>query len=393
MAIDYNRQYVGARYVPKFFENPDGSWDWAAGFQYEPLTMVKYGSNTFTSKKLVPSTIGSPNNNSEYWANTGDYTGAINALQQSVLEINNWINNSQTLKNKKILMVADSYGGSTGWTGYVSAALAANGIPYDVVQQNGAGFTTQIKFYDLYINSPTPSEYTDVIVGGGINDTGTTQELINAGILQFANACKANNSKFHFLNFGDCWNNPTRRGQARQNNLRFQRACALYNVNFPYNAFGVLHSPSFFQSDGVHPTEAASILLGELVSNYIFTEKFEYNLYYSYSTDIMAYFKNGYYTLDCNRAGIYTEFTISVNTEYNAGNAVSIFHVFNPTDAVVYISGYFHVLTATGNKFYPGKIKIENGNAYITLIGNPETINATGCFIYVDNFTVQSDIL
>lgn len=80
MGVDYNRQYIGARYVPTFFNNPDGSWDWAPGFQYEPLTIVKYGTNTFTSKKLVPDNIGTPNIEKDYWAMTGDYNGAILAL-------------------------------------------------------------------------------------------------------------------------------------------------------------------------------------------------------------------------------------------------------------------------------------------------------------------------
>lgn len=91
MATEYNRQYVGARYVPQFFNNPDGSWDWAQGFQYEPLTMVKYGENTYTSKGLVPGTVGNPNLNPQYWALTGNYNGAI-------MQLNNEIN--QLIKSK-----------------------------------------------------------------------------------------------------------------------------------------------------------------------------------------------------------------------------------------------------------------------------------------------------
>lgn len=87
MATEYNRQYVGARYVPVFFNNPDGSWDWASGFSYEPLTMVKYGTNTYTSKSQVPATVGAPNLNPEYWAQTGDYNGAIINIGNSVSEL------------------------------------------------------------------------------------------------------------------------------------------------------------------------------------------------------------------------------------------------------------------------------------------------------------------
>lgn len=39
MAVDYNRQYVGARYVPKVFENSTGGMEWEANTFYEPLTL------------------------------------------------------------------------------------------------------------------------------------------------------------------------------------------------------------------------------------------------------------------------------------------------------------------------------------------------------------------
>lgn len=73
-------QYVGARYVPVFYQNPNGTWDWLSGVQYEPLTIVKYGTSTYTSKQLVPATVGAPNTAPEYWALTGDYNGAILSL-------------------------------------------------------------------------------------------------------------------------------------------------------------------------------------------------------------------------------------------------------------------------------------------------------------------------
>ena len=86
MVVGYNRQYVGARYVPKFFENVNGSWEWAQGFQYEPLTIVRYGDNSYTSKKMVPDTVGSPNLNPEYWANTGNYNGMIQEIQNQLVQ-------------------------------------------------------------------------------------------------------------------------------------------------------------------------------------------------------------------------------------------------------------------------------------------------------------------
>ena len=46
-----NRQYVGARYVPKIM----GEWNKA--LQYEALSVVTYMGNSFTSKVPVPANI------------------------------------------------------------------------------------------------------------------------------------------------------------------------------------------------------------------------------------------------------------------------------------------------------------------------------------------------
>lgn len=81
------RQYIGARYVPKFYENTQGGTDWESGFAYEPLTIVTYNGNSFTSKKTVPATVGAPNLNPEYWASTGIYNAQIDEYREEVQDI------------------------------------------------------------------------------------------------------------------------------------------------------------------------------------------------------------------------------------------------------------------------------------------------------------------
>lgn len=71
------RPYVGARYVPKFFDDGNGSTEWAGDtVSYEPLTIVTYLNNSYTSKKPVP--VGVDISNTDYWALTGNYNAAIN---------------------------------------------------------------------------------------------------------------------------------------------------------------------------------------------------------------------------------------------------------------------------------------------------------------------------
>lgn len=77
-------QYVGARYVPVFYKNPNGSWDWEAGASYEPLTIVKYGESSFISRMLVPPSVGAPNTSPEYWAQTGNYNGYLLEIQEQI---------------------------------------------------------------------------------------------------------------------------------------------------------------------------------------------------------------------------------------------------------------------------------------------------------------------
>lgn len=84
-------QYIGARYVPKFYENSDGTEEWRAGVEYEPLTIVTWNGNSYTSKKPIPSTVGAPSDNPSYWVATGifnqqiaDLTNRVNALGEEI---------------------------------------------------------------------------------------------------------------------------------------------------------------------------------------------------------------------------------------------------------------------------------------------------------------------
>lgn len=80
------RQYIGARYVPKFYDY-NGSPNWRPGIEYENLTIVTKNGNSYTSKKPVPSNIGEPENNPEYWVSTGLYNEQVEAYRQLSLAL------------------------------------------------------------------------------------------------------------------------------------------------------------------------------------------------------------------------------------------------------------------------------------------------------------------
>lgn len=73
-----NRQYVGARYVPKIM----GEWNKA--LQYEALSVVTYMGNSFTSKVSVPSNVEITDG--KYWVNTGNYNAQVEAYRKETLE-------------------------------------------------------------------------------------------------------------------------------------------------------------------------------------------------------------------------------------------------------------------------------------------------------------------
>lgn len=85
------RQYIGARYVPKFYQNSvDGSASWESNVVYEPLTYVTLtNGHMYISKKQVPATIGTPASNADYWLDVGNYNGFIEELQNQIDAINN----------------------------------------------------------------------------------------------------------------------------------------------------------------------------------------------------------------------------------------------------------------------------------------------------------------
>lgn len=73
------RQYVGARYVPVFAD----PLEWSDQREYEPLTIVTYQGNSYTSMQSVP--VGVDIDNTAYWAQTGNYNAQIEAYRQEVL--------------------------------------------------------------------------------------------------------------------------------------------------------------------------------------------------------------------------------------------------------------------------------------------------------------------
>ena len=189
------RQYIGARYVPKFYENSAGTAEWRSGVIYEPLTIVTWNGNSYTSKKAVPAEIGDPSSNPAYWVATGLFNEQIAALSGDVDAIETRMDSAETTLNRlvagrKFIFIADSYGTGEGSEGpvnsFIDRCTVALGLTENVDYWKNAvggasfhGWNGRRSFRSLLEEvTPTDNAYiTDVVVCGGINDAATGADL------------------------------------------------------------------------------------------------------------------------------------------------------------------------------------------------------------------------
>lgn len=79
------KQYIGARYVPKFYVDVTGGNNWSDSVPYEPLTIVTHLNTFYISRKTVP--VGVSISNTEYWLVTGSYNSQFESYRQAVLSV------------------------------------------------------------------------------------------------------------------------------------------------------------------------------------------------------------------------------------------------------------------------------------------------------------------
>ena len=90
------REYIGARYVPLMM----GDWDDTA--TYEPLSIVLYQGNSYTSRQYVPA--GIEITNETYWACSGNYNAQVEAYREEVQTFDDRI---ETLEEKFPINTSD----------------------------------------------------------------------------------------------------------------------------------------------------------------------------------------------------------------------------------------------------------------------------------------------
>lgn len=287
-------QYIGARYVPKFFENSDGTEEWRAGVEYEPFTIVTYNNNSYTSKKPVPSNIGNPSDNPSYWVSTGVYNAYVEQLRQDVIqykaetsediaELDNKIDN---LGARKVLFISDSYcdtnrgGYANGiFTRFCNYAGLTPGTDAFLSAKGGAGFagagqgkTFSDLLTDWYNANRTKAEsITDIFVAGGANDTAETAAAINTGKAAFIALCGQYipGAKIHIAMCSGFLQASSRRPLMATVRTVYYTA-SQSNVIFVLNAHLPMMRVGMFY-DTVHPNASGCTAIGFQLANHLLT--------------------------------------------------------------------------------------------------------------------------
>lgn len=288
------RQYIGARYVPKFFSDESGDTQWRDSVPYEALTVVTYLGNSYTSKKPVP--IGVQIDDSEYWALTGNYNAQVEQYRQDVeqykQDVETYRNEVVALENKvnkKYVIMADSYGnfnpesGHYSWTDYVINELGLDAVNISV---GNRGFVhnpivgTFLTGLQEAVNNGTiadPTLITDIIVGAGANDmggitlAGVTKKNVIDAITAFCAYCKTTfpNARVGIAMIGSTLGNSGPYYTSFYDTLEAYKTVIDHGGYYIENSECILMDRSLISVDGVHPTPEGFDWLGKHMVNAI----------------------------------------------------------------------------------------------------------------------------
>lgn len=263
-----NRQYVGARYVPKIM----GEWNRA--LQYEALSIVTYKGNSFTSKVPVPANVDITNNS--YWVNTGNYNAQVEAYRQETARLKNDLNNeiiNRTNATKdNILWIGDSYSVNYNHklpNGVRDMLNAKNWYEYS---KGGAGFAGEwagASFNDLIeaaknnMNASQKEMIQYVYIVGGANDSSFSWDVLKPKIIS-----TVQNARNSFPNAQVCFIFASCAFNTYQDLLTKTRNIA--NDNYAPCIFAMPYyylGGTLYNNDNLHFTEAGTNYIINVISN------------------------------------------------------------------------------------------------------------------------------
>lgn len=263
-----NRQYVGARYVPKLM----GEWNKA--LQYEPLSIVTHLGNSFTSKVPVPVNIDITN--TDYWVNTGNYNAQVEAYRtqtaQLKTDLNNETANRKNADKDNILWIGDSYSENYNHklpNGVRNMLNAKNWYEYS---KGGAGFAGKwagANFNDLIELAKNEMSDTQkemikyVYIVGGANDSSFSWTQLKDKVVS-----TVQNARNSFPNAQVCFIFASCAYDTYQD--LFTKTKNMANDNYVPCIFALPYyylTGAFYNSDNLHFTEEATNYIINVISS------------------------------------------------------------------------------------------------------------------------------
>ena len=139
-------RYIGARYVPILA----GEWDNTN--EYEPLTIVQYQGDSYTSKMYVPTGVAITN--TQYWVKTANFNQQLSHMAEEWVEFQDHITDefddfkTDTITEVNKGVKYPNYAGTaidTTWTGAQTREITITNDCFVIVS--------------IYIGSEAPAEY------------------------------------------------------------------------------------------------------------------------------------------------------------------------------------------------------------------------------------------
>lgn len=383
------RQYVGARYVPKLFDN-NGDSTWIANMSYEPLTIVTYLNSSYTSKKPVPAGIGNPAQNPAYWVLTGNFNGQVaeyhEIVQEALDSIDGNVGNNIYDKNYQILCIGDSYFTGTQVSQYetpvtqiASYFKKTNGVNIFNASKGGAGFLCYndnyilevIKAYVAGGNIPDNNKIKLCLIGLGYNDL---LILKNNTSLTSSDISKKMADVFYYLRItfpkAKIMTTFTSGGYANvDSNVKatLQRYYFYetiggwgYYLGNSGNILKMGNNSQLLASDKIHPTNYGAIKLGQYISNMIQGKN---ELFYKWGNGDNTAYVSGE-TIRIKYGEFYKELNIPYQDNLDGQNLLEEFDLNLGLigNQVIVAECYTNVIIRINNDTYsfPAKLKVKN---------------------------------
>lgn len=298
IAGDYN-VYVGARYVPLI------KGQWSETVAYEPLSIVVFEGNSYTSKTFVPA--GVPVTNETYWAATGNFNSQVEQYRQETLQLQKTVNELQNtinqlpastrpnLDDRYFLFVGDSYMAATAnYALLATQNLGLSADHYSILGINGMAMSPMPDYADVLStirswteNNPTQAaKITDIYITLGYNDStrGITKTQIQTAINNVYNYLEAHYPNVNY-NLGMTGFANASLNQLINVSKWYKEAWIKRGGKYLPRMCNVLAIPGNIGNDKIHPTEQGQHYLSQYLTQAILGQPFSFIQYVSLPTD------------------------------------------------------------------------------------------------------------